>query len=181
MAVFGVILVRIFLHSDWIRRVTPVSLRIQFECGEILTRIIPNTDTFYAVTMTYPTRVTGRTATLIDIILISSYDNKCTSVNITTSFSDHLPQFHIMGNSKSKTNMIKNPKAAVRDYKNFNSRSFQSHITKTTLNEDVELGFETFFKLFNRILDKHVPYNKIRKKWNRNMKTMNYKKHKTIN
>ena len=26
-----------------------VSLRIQFECGEIQTRITPNTDTFYAV------------------------------------------------------------------------------------------------------------------------------------
>ena len=26
-----------------------VSLRIQFECGEIRTRITPNTDTFYAV------------------------------------------------------------------------------------------------------------------------------------
>ena len=61
--------------------------------------------------MTHPTRVTGRTATLIDIILISSYDNKCTSVNITTSVSDHLPQFRIMGISKGKTNMIKNPKA----------------------------------------------------------------------
>ena len=32
MSVFGVILVRIFLYSDWIR-----------------TRITPNTDTFYAV------------------------------------------------------------------------------------------------------------------------------------
>ena len=37
---------RIFLHSDWIRR---VSLRIQLGCWKIRTRIIPNTDNFHAV------------------------------------------------------------------------------------------------------------------------------------
>ena len=41
MSVFGVLLVRIFPHSDWIR--------IQSECGKMRTRITPNTDTFYAV------------------------------------------------------------------------------------------------------------------------------------
>ena len=39
----GVILVRIFPHSDWI------SLLIQSEYGEIRTRITRNTDTFYVV------------------------------------------------------------------------------------------------------------------------------------
>ena len=37
--------------------------------------------------ITLPTRVTGR------IVLIKSYENKCTSANITTYVSDHLPQF----------------------------------------------------------------------------------------
>ena len=56
MSIFGVILVCIFPHSDWIRRDTdwirrdtPYLLRIQSECGKIRTRITPNTDTFYAV------------------------------------------------------------------------------------------------------------------------------------
>ena len=40
MPLFGVILVRIFPHSDWC---------IQSECGKMRTRITPNTDTFYAV------------------------------------------------------------------------------------------------------------------------------------
>ena len=43
MSVFGVILVRIFPHSDWIRRDT------QSASGKIQTRITPNTDTFYTV------------------------------------------------------------------------------------------------------------------------------------
>ena len=43
--VFGVILVRIFPHLDWIRRDT--SLCIQSKCGKTRTRITPNTNTFY--------------------------------------------------------------------------------------------------------------------------------------
>ena len=54
VSVFRVILVRIFPHSDWIRRDT---LRIQSECGKIQTIIIPNTDTFYAVRV-HNTRLT---------------------------------------------------------------------------------------------------------------------------
>ena len=44
MSVFGVILVCIIPHLDWI-----LSLRIQSRCGKIRTRITPNTGTFYAV------------------------------------------------------------------------------------------------------------------------------------
>ena len=47
LSLFGVILVHIFPHLDWIRR---VSLRIQSECGKLRTRKAPNMNTFYAVT-----------------------------------------------------------------------------------------------------------------------------------
>ena len=46
--------------------------------------------------ITLSTRVTARTATFIDNILITSYENKCTFGSITTSVSDHLPQFLII-------------------------------------------------------------------------------------
>ena len=113
--------------------------------------------------ITLPARVTGRTVTLIGNILINSYENKCTSGNVTTSVSDHLPQFLIIENFKGQTYNIKNPKATIRDYKNFNSESFQSDIKEINWslaaeNNDVDLGFETFFKLFSRTLDKHAPY-----------------------
>ena len=118
--------------------------------------------------ITHPTRVTGRIAKLIDNILINSYENKCISGNITTSVSDHLPQFLITENFKGQTYKIKNPKATIQDYKCFNSESFQRDIKKidwslATENNDVGLGFETFFKLFSRTLDKQVPYKEIRK------------------
>ena len=67
---FGPHFYRIFPHSDWIRRDTPYFLRIQSEYGKknarkmrekcekknarkMLTRIIPNTETFYAVLCLY--------------------------------------------------------------------------------------------------------------------------------
>ena len=46
--------------------------------------------------ITHSTRVTARTATLIDNIIINSCENKCTSGSITTSVSNHLPQFLII-------------------------------------------------------------------------------------
>ena len=52
--------------------------------------------------ITLPTGVTVRTATLIDNILINSYENKCTSGNITTSVSSHLAQFLIIENFKGQ-------------------------------------------------------------------------------
>ena len=48
VSVFGVILVRIFPHSDWIRRDTEY-FSIQSKWGKMQTRITPNTNTFYAV------------------------------------------------------------------------------------------------------------------------------------
>ena len=48
VSVFGVFLVLVFPHSDWIRRET-VSLRIQSKCGKIQTRKTSNTDTFHVM------------------------------------------------------------------------------------------------------------------------------------
>ena len=52
MSVFGVILVRIFPHSEWIRRNTPhlsVFSPMPENAGKMGTIITPNTDTFYVV------------------------------------------------------------------------------------------------------------------------------------
>ena len=46
--------------------------------------------------ITLPTRITEKTATLIDNILINNNVLSCISGNITTSISDHLPQFIVL-------------------------------------------------------------------------------------
>ena len=69
VSIFGVFLVRIFPHLDWIRRDTSYlpalspnagkilrSLRIQSECGKMRTRKYPTTDTFHAVNYLLPNR-----------------------------------------------------------------------------------------------------------------------------
>ena len=48
MSVFGVILDRIFPAFSCIRN-APESIRMRENAGKMLTRITPNTDTFYAV------------------------------------------------------------------------------------------------------------------------------------
>ena len=52
VSVFGVILVRIFPHSDLMRRDTPYVSVFSPKCEKIRTRITPNADTFYAVLST---------------------------------------------------------------------------------------------------------------------------------
>ena len=50
VSVFGVILVRVFPHSNRVSlRIQSKSFRIKSECGKIRTRITPNTGNFYAV------------------------------------------------------------------------------------------------------------------------------------
>ena len=49
MPVFGVILVRIFPHSDRTRKDTPYLSVFSPKCGKVRTRITPNMDTFYAL------------------------------------------------------------------------------------------------------------------------------------
>ena len=48
VSIFGVFLVHIFPHLDWIRRDT-ISLHIPSKCGKIRTRKTLNTDTFHSV------------------------------------------------------------------------------------------------------------------------------------
>ena len=49
----------------------------------------------YTPQITLPTRITDRSATLIDKIFLNTQLHKQTSGNITSSISDHLPQLTI--------------------------------------------------------------------------------------
>ena len=112
--------------------------------------------------ITLLTRVTGRTAALINNILINSYNNN-------HFFLQSYPTVPSYWKFKGKTCKIKNPKETIGDHKNFIGESFQGNIkgigwSFATENDDVNLGFETFFKLFSKTLDKHAPYKEIKKK-----------------
>ena len=121
--------------------------------------------------ITLPTRVTEKSATLIDNIFANNYEHNCVSDNITTSISDHLPQFLIIEDLKQTPNK-EIPIISFRDYKNFSDDAFKAELSKldcslVTENSEVNLEFETFVRLVNRILDKHAPTKIIEKKENK--------------
>ena len=76
------------------------------------------------------------------------------------SISDHLLQFIIIKNGEGDNPANKIAKTTYRDYKIFDMDSFKMDLqsidwTFATLNNDVNLGFEAFVRLFNTTLDKH--------------------------
>ena len=61
------------------------------------------------------------------------------------------------------------PTISLRDYKNFSGDAFKAELSEldwslVTENSEVNLGFETFVRLVNRILDKHTPTKEIEKR-----------------
>ena len=65
------------------------------------------------------TRITDRSVTLIDNIFLNTQLHKQTSGNITTSISDHLPQFTILEKFLGTRNIIEKVQTTYRDFKSF--------------------------------------------------------------
>ena len=77
--------------------------------------------------------------------------------------------FFIIENGKGDKPANKTAKTTYRDYKNFDIESFKIDIrgiewTFATHDNDVDLGFEAFLRLFNTTLDKHAPIKELTKK-----------------
>ena len=66
--------------------------------------------------ITLPTRVTEKSATLIDNIFVNNPSFKYLSGNITTSISDHLPQFIILENFKGSNLKREQISTTYRDF-----------------------------------------------------------------
>ena len=119
--------------------------------------------------ITLPTRITEKTATLIDNILINNNVLNCISGNITTSISDHLPQFIVLDSLLGTSTDEDSSQILYRSFKNFNEENFSNDIneinwTFATKNNDINLGFETLLLLIDKTLDKHAPVKKCIKK-----------------
>ena len=97
-----------------------------------------------------PTRVTEKSATLIDNIFVKNPSFKYLSGNITTSISDYLPQFIILENFKGSNLKRERISNTCRDFRCVDIGSFKRDPQEinwnfATGNSDVDLGFETFF------------------------------------
>ena len=87
---------------------------------EVLINFLKN---FFIIT-TLPTRITDRLATITDNIFLNTQCHKQTSGSITTSISDHLPQFTILEKFLGTRNIIGKEQITYRDFKNFHEIEF---------------------------------------------------------
>ena len=112
-------------------------------------------------TIDKPTRVHKNSASLIDNIFVNNPEQVLISGNLITDVSDHFSQFCILTSTRDK---IKRKQIKKRDLSHFNPDSLNSDlatidwscIIKTHANNVDEL-FSTFYRNFNKIINKHAP------------------------
>ena len=109
--------------------------------------------------------MTEKSATLMDNIFVNNRPFKYLSGNITTLISDHLPQFIISENFKGSNLKRERISTTYRDIRYFNIDSFKRDLQEinwnfATENNDIDLGFETFSRLFNKTFHRHAPIKK---------------------
>ena len=115
-----------------------------------------------------PTRVCEKSQTLIDNIFINSCNYNCISGNLTVKISDYLIQFLIMESIKPNLKLSDNK--YKRNWKKFDENKFIKEFESIKWDEvlnvkgkNTDESFDTFFSIYNNILDKHLPFEKISK------------------
>ena len=108
-----------------------------------------------------PTRVTDKTATIIDNIFTNNILCKKFSGNITTDFSDHYSQYLSIERQKFdvKENII-----YKRDYTNFSRESFRDDVSIQNFNNNytnVNDKFNDFFLKLEGAVSRHAPLKKL--------------------
>ena len=114
-----------------------------------------------------PTEINNNSKTLIDNIFSNFISNEVIAGNLTTTISDHLPQFLIAldifcNPPANKTNIFE------RNYSKFSHENLYLDYFDTNLSnllkldiQNIELSFNNFYEVINDVLDKHTPYQKI--------------------
>ena len=119
-----------------------------------------------------PTRLTSISKTLIDNIfwnVATRVSCETISGNITTTISDHLPQFLFAPNVISNP-LCKKSNILKRDWSKFNKENFILDYFDKNWSEilqldqqNVNLSMDSYLDHMNAILDIHAPYKKVNK------------------
>ena len=125
------------------------------------------TENNFTPLITAPTRITGKSKTLIDNILFNDFSSNIASGNLTVGISDHMPQFALIPNNQYKSdNKAKSTIKYGRKYKNINTSHFSKDLDKinweTTGFEDASKYGHNFLNVFDQILDIHSPITEIK-------------------
>ena len=120
-----------------------------------------------------PTRISNNSKTLIDNIFCNIPNplvKSAMSGNISSSISDHLPQFFILpeffsNSPPTKYNIISH------DWEKFNNQSFLEDFEKINWNQVLQLNklnanitFENYLDTVNTFMNSHAPLKKLNKK-----------------
>ena len=115
-----------------------------------------------------PTRITEKSATCIDLILVSNENKLYTSGNIPVGFSDHNLVYMTYKSRpvKAKPKILK-----TRSYRKFDSSLFHDDLNNTDWNfvfqaDNPEIAWCCFKDKFKQISDKHAPLVEVRVKGN---------------
>ena len=111
-----------------------------------------------------PTRITTRTQTCIDHIYSNNVDLYAHCGVVDPGLSDHCLTYIVRKHKKpSKAKKT----IRIRNYCHFSETSFQYDVKNTdwsevTLCDDIDTAVERFNIIFTKLLDKHMPWKKIR-------------------
>ena len=101
-----------------------------------------------------PTRVSATSATLIDNIFINDIETYSNGGNITTSISDHFPQFCLLDIFDNSINSKEIRYG--RNYRNFNQNEFDNELrainwNQLFFNKSSEEALELFFQTIEQL------------------------------
>ena len=109
-----------------------------------------------------PTRSISASQTLIGNIFLNNQSYRPVSGNLCISISDHVTQIVILKHFMKLCDIISKVKFTYTNFKNLEEKCFTEELKSidwsvATEYNDLDLGFKSFFHLFNKTLDKHAP------------------------
>ena len=116
-----------------------------------------------------PTRITSHSQSIIDNIFSNYISQEIISGNLTSTISDHLPQFlfapHIFSNAPNKkSNIFERDWSKVIHVESiFGYFAIDWPYILKLQNNGTNTSFQNFFDSMSRILDKHAPFKKLSK------------------
>ena len=160
-----------------LKRLSKHKNKTTFLCGDFNANLLSaddhgDTEAFYEALscqsfqplILQPTRVTSHSATLIDNIFCNDLTLHTEGGNLTTSISDHFPQFVIIDNIDKQIN--KSTPIYRRSFKNFNNDEFENELRQIDWNnllvdKTSEEAINFFFNKINLLLDEMAPQKRL--------------------
>ena len=116
-----------------------------------------------------PTRIHNNSATLIDNILINTFDDDIHSGNIISDISDHFSQFCVIQSLKDGLTLPSYRK--MRDFSRFSENKFMNELRQIRWNiiiekhhKNVNKLFLSFYNKLNKLVNKHAPRRNVTKR-----------------